>query len=118
MAQTSRCGNCGASVEAHSVSEDRAYYQCSCGRRWSGRAFYGRDTSCHGATAAVGGVIGTAVTGGLDGGLIGAAIGAMFGGGDTSTCIRCGGTGYVTGQNGKRKGYQCSGCNRFWTERA
>lgn len=114
MTQSSRCASCGSSVEAHTVSDDRAHYRCSCGRRWSGKAYYGRDP--RGGAAVVGGVIGAAVTGGLDGGLIGAATGWLFGG-DSSTCIKCGGSGYPTGRKGNRKGYQCSNCKRFWTER-
>ncbi len=126
MGQKSHCAKCGANVEAKSISEDRAFFVCHwCKRRWSAKAFYGTDTSKHGTCAVIGGGIGAIValglTGGLSiglaGGLLGASLGAAFGDGDTSTCIRCGGTGYVTGENRGRKGYQCAGCKRFWTQR-
>jgi len=86
MAQRSRCGRCGATVEAHSVAEDRAYYHCSCGHRWSGRRYYGHDNRK--GTAIAGGIVGTVLTGGLDGGLVGAAAGWLLGG-DSSKCIKC-----------------------------
>ena len=115
MSQTSQCNRCSSQVLAHNVSEGRAFYRCSCGKRWSGRAFYGNE-SCGAGMAIVGGVIGTALTGGLTGGLVGAALGAIFGS-DSCNCLRCGGTGYPTGRNGNRKGYQCSNCRGFWTKR-
>ena len=114
MAQSSRCHKCGENVVADTVSDDRAYFQCSCGNRWSSKAYFGRNP--RGGAAAAGGILGTAITGGLDGGLIGAFVGALMGG-DSSSCIKYDGTGYPTGRKGNRKGYQCSSCKSFWTER-
>lgn len=115
MSQSSRCNHCGTKVRAHQVDQGRAFFRCGCGKSWSGRAYYGQDPM--GSRMALGGLIGTAISGGLDGGLIGAALGAIFGGGGCR-CLRCGGTGYPTATSGRRKGYQCENCHAFWTGRA
>lgn len=34
-----------------------------------------------------------------------------------STCLRCGNLGFRTAHDGRRAGYRCDQCKRFWTER-
>ena len=115
MAQTSRCNNCGSRVTAHDTYEDRAYFSCSCGNKWSGRAFYG-NTGSVGTGAIIGGALGM-IFGGPLGGVIGAGLGAASGAPDTCSCLACGGTGYSTGRRGKTVMYQCRNCKKTWTRR-
>ncbi|MGE4243255.1 cold-shock protein [Ramlibacter sp.] len=65
------------------------------------------------AGAAVGALLGP--VGAVVGGLLGAVVGSMTNE-KTSTCLRCNGTGYATGEGEGRTGYRCGGCGHRWTK--
>lgn len=118
MEQESICHKCGRTIYSDKISEGRAIFHCSCGRRWTTRAYYGKKQSgtsgdAIGAGAIVGGLIGN-----LPGAIIGGIIGGILGTSEiTSECIRCGGTGRPTGSNDGLRMFQCENCKRTWVER-
>ncbi|GIW83348.1 MAG: hypothetical protein KatS3mg105_5155 [Gemmatales bacterium] len=112
MTQKSTCHRCGAYVESMDIEGNRAFFRCSCGRRWSTTAYYG----CH--TPSGGAILTGAIIGGLMGGIPGAIVGGVLGSlvGKTSTCLRCGSTAQPTGHRGNKTMYQCTNCYRTWVQ--
>jgi len=119
MSQHSQCNKCGSIVVATRNDAGRAFYQCSCGKRWSTKAYYGRrvvkdDGDYEGTGAILGGLLG-----GIPGMLYGAITGSFIRDKSevTSDCLVCGGTGRPTGFKGKVAVFQCPECYRTWTAR-
>ena len=111
--QYSQCNACGSKIEAYKVVGDRAFYRCTCGKRWSGRAYLGRHVPE--GRAVVGGAIAGAVVGGPLGAVVGSVLGMFVG--KTSKCMKCGGTGKPTGSRGNKTMFQCKNCKSTWIER-
>ena len=119
MIQTSQCNGCGQIVACDRQNEGRAFFKCSCGRKWTTKAYYGKIVEKDiGGHSDIGAVVGL-LLGDFTGALGGALVGNLFRNKSeiTSDCLVCGGTGRPTGFNGKIAVFQCHRCLRTWTAR-
>jgi len=117
--QQSMCRKCGKMVDLTGTSEGRAIFHCSCGKRWTTPAYYGKQESQTSGGAVVGGAAIGGVIGGVPGAIVGGILGGLFGtSAVTAQCMRCGGTGRPTGRSDKKTMFQCEECKRTWVQRS
>lgn len=117
--QKSLCYKCGKTVDALGTSEGRAIFRCSCGRKWTTRAYYGKTEYRTSDKAVFTGAALGLLLGGPVGALVGGAIGGFVGSTEiTSECLNCGGIGRPTGHRGRKTMFQCEKCLRTWVEQS
>lgn len=124
--QRSVCFQCRKEVSSDSISEGRAIFHCSCGRRWIVKAYYGKKMHTFNTELVVSGTVLGAMAGGLIAGPVGAVVGSLIAGcvslsgaesEVTSQCLYCGSTGRPTGIDDSMAMFQCENCHHRWRKK-